>query len=214
MCIQTISWAAKVFLIIESGILHCAQFGEDGKSPYQELQHVSWPLTSPPKSSLWLTGRLLAGLFYLFVCRIQRCTLSVYTPSYITAAAAGCVCVCVNLLWDFACPQNKFPGQPMFKFPGNEAFRECWEFRTRVMVLAWPLEALLLLALLADLGELALVVLASATLLGLTPWVVLHPLHLLLPRLHQLVVALADFLFLAHRQTKFQLDWGTTTFKH
>ena len=62
---------------------------------------------------------------------------------------------------------------------------------------ALPLEALLLLPLLADLGELPLVVLARPALLGFPPRVVLHPLHLLLPGLHQLVVALADVLLLS-----------------
>lgn len=60
-----------------------------------------------------------------------------------------------------------------------------------------PLEAFLLLALLADLGELPLVVLPRPALLGLPSRVVLHPLHLLLPGLHQLVVALADVLLLS-----------------
>lgn len=59
-----------------------------------------------------------------------------------------------------------------------------------------PLEALLLLPLLSDLGELPLVVLPRPAVLGLAPGVVLHPLHLLLPRFHQLVVALADLLLL------------------
>lgn len=67
-----------------------------------------------------------------------------------------------------------------------------------------PLEALLLLPLLSDLGELPLVVLPSPAVLGLAPGVVLHPLHLLLPRFHQLVVALADLLLLC--------DVGNTSF--
>lgn len=62
-----------------------------------------------------------------------------------------------------------------------------------------PLKALLLLTLLADLRELALVVLPRAALLGFASWVVLHAFHLLFPGLHQLVVALADFLFLLGR---------------
>ena len=62
---------------------------------------------------------------------------------------------------------------------------------------ALPLEALLLLPLLADLRELPLVVLARPRLLGFPPRVVLHPLHFLLPGLHQLVVALADVLLLS-----------------
>ena len=67
---------------------------------------------------------------------------------------------------------------------------------------ALPLEALLLLPLLADLGELPLVVLPRPRLLGFPPRVVLHPLHLLLPGLHQLVVALADVLLLPTSATK------------
>lgn len=67
-----------------------------------------------------------------------------------------------------------------------------------------PLEALLLLPLLSDLGELPLVVLPRPAVLGLAPGVVLHPLHLLLPRFHQLVVALADLLLLC--------DVGKTSF--
>lgn len=61
-----------------------------------------------------------------------------------------------------------------------------------------PLEALLLLSLLSDLRELPLIVLPRPALLGLSPGVVLHSLHLLLPRFHQLVVALADLLLLCH----------------
>lgn len=61
-----------------------------------------------------------------------------------------------------------------------------------------PLEALLLLPLLSDLRKLPLIVLPRPALLGLSPGVVLHSLHLLLPRFHQLVVALADLLLLCH----------------
>lgn len=61
-----------------------------------------------------------------------------------------------------------------------------------------PLEALLLLPLLSDLRELPLIVLPCPALFGLSPGVVLHPLHLFLPRFHQLVVALTDLLLLQH----------------
>lgn len=61
-----------------------------------------------------------------------------------------------------------------------------------------PLETLLLLPLLSDLRELPLIVLPRPALLGLSPGVVLHSLHLLLPSFHQLVVALADLLLLCH----------------
>jgi len=59
-----------------------------------------------------------------------------------------------------------------------------------------PLHALLQLPLLADLRELLLVVLAHLELLGAPPRVVLDMIHLLLPGLHQLVVTLAELLFL------------------
>lgn len=59
-----------------------------------------------------------------------------------------------------------------------------------------PLHALLQLSLLADLWELFLVVLPHLALLGSAPRVVFDALHLLLPGLHQLVIALAKFLFL------------------
>lgn len=59
-----------------------------------------------------------------------------------------------------------------------------------------PLHALLQLSLLADLRELFLVVLAHLALLGPAPGVVLNAIHLLLPGLHQLVIALAELLFL------------------
>lgn len=66
-----------------------------------------------------------------------------------------------------------------------------------------PLHTLLQLPLLADLWELFLIVLSHLALLGSTPWVVFDALNFFLPRLHQLVVALAKFLFLkAHRQKK------------
>lgn len=60
-----------------------------------------------------------------------------------------------------------------------------------------PLETLLLLPLLAYLRKLPLVVFPCPALLGFAPGVVLHSLHLLLPSLHQLVVALTDLLFLS-----------------
>ena len=59
-----------------------------------------------------------------------------------------------------------------------------------------PLEAFLLLTLLADLGELPLVVLSRTAVLGFAAWVVFHAFHLLFPSLHQLVIPLADVLFL------------------
>lgn len=59
-----------------------------------------------------------------------------------------------------------------------------------------PLHALLQLALLADLRELLLVVFAHLALLGASPGVVLNALHLLLPGFHELVIALAELLFL------------------
>lgn len=65
-----------------------------------------------------------------------------------------------------------------------------------------PLKALLLLPLLAYLGELPLIVLPCAALLGLAARVVLHALHLLLPGLHQLIIALADLLFLRGTKAK------------
>lgn len=59
-----------------------------------------------------------------------------------------------------------------------------------------PLHALLQLPLLADLRELFLVVLSHLALLSPAPGVVLNALHLLLPGLHQMVIALAELLFL------------------
>lgn len=59
-----------------------------------------------------------------------------------------------------------------------------------------PLHALLQLSLLADLWELFLVVFSHLALLGSASWVVFDALHFLLPRFHQLVVALAKLLFL------------------
>lgn len=59
-----------------------------------------------------------------------------------------------------------------------------------------PLEAFLLLSLLADLGELPFIVLPCSALLGFASGVVLHSLHLLLPCFHQLVITLADLLLL------------------
>lgn len=64
----------------------------------------------------------------------------------------------------------------------------CW--------LVLPLEAFLLLSLLAYLWELPFIVLPGSALLGFASGVVLHSLYLLLPRLHQLVIALADLLLL------------------
>ena len=66
-------------------------------------------------------------------------------------------------------------------------------------VFSSPLHALLQLPLLADLGELLLVVLANLALLGPPPGIVLDALHLLLPGLHELVIALAELLFLGRR---------------
>lgn len=63
-----------------------------------------------------------------------------------------------------------------------------------------PLHALLQLSLLADLWELFLVVFSHLALLGSASWVVFDALHFLLPRFHQLVVALAKFLFLKPRR--------------
>lgn len=65
-----------------------------------------------------------------------------------------------------------------------------------------PLEALLLLSLLADLRKLPFIVLPCPALLGFASGVVLHSLDLLLPRFHQLVVALTDLLFLCAQQEK------------
>lgn len=65
--------------------------------------------------------------------------------------------------------------------------------------LSSPLHAFLQLPLLADLGELLLVVLAHLALLGPPPGIVLDALHLLLPGLHELVIALAELLFLGRR---------------
>lgn len=62
-----------------------------------------------------------------------------------------------------------------------------------------PLHAFLQLTLLANLGELFLVVLAHFALFRSAPRVVFDALHLLLPRLHQLVIALAEFLLLRCR---------------
>lgn len=62
-----------------------------------------------------------------------------------------------------------------------------------------PLHALLQLSLLANLRELLLVVLAHLALLGPPPGVVLDALHLLLPGLHELVIALAELLLLGER---------------
>ena len=73
---------------------------------------------------------------------------------------------------------------------------------TWCLLLCWkpavtsPLHALLQLSLLADLWELFLVVLPHLALLGSAPRVVFDALHLLLPGFHQLVIALAKFLFL------------------
>lgn len=65
-----------------------------------------------------------------------------------------------------------------------------------------PLHALLQLSLLADLWELFLVVFSHLALLGSASWVVFDALHFLLPRFHQLVVALAELLFLKARRKK------------
>lgn len=62
-----------------------------------------------------------------------------------------------------------------------------------------PLETLLLLSLLPDLRELPFVVLPRSGFLGFAPGVVLHTLHLFLPSFHQLVISLADLLFLSTR---------------
>lgn len=62
-----------------------------------------------------------------------------------------------------------------------------------------PLHALLQLPLLADLWELFLVVFSHLALLGSASRVVFDALHLLLPRFHQLVVALAKLLLLKPR---------------
>lgn len=70
-----------------------------------------------------------------------------------------------------------------------------------------PLHALLQLSLLADLWELFLVVFPHLALLGSASWVVFDALHFLLPRFHQLVVALAKLLFLKpERKKNPQLD--------
>ncbi len=71
-----------------------------------------------------------------------------------------------------------------------------------------PLEAFLLLSLLADLRELPFIVLPRSALLGFAPGVVLHSLHLLLPRFHQLVIALADLLFLRTQYRKCYIRSG------
>lgn len=63
-----------------------------------------------------------------------------------------------------------------------------------------PLHALLQLSLLADLWELFLVVLPHLALLGSAPRVVFDALDFLLPGFHQLVIALAKFLFLKHHR--------------
>lgn len=71
-----------------------------------------------------------------------------------------------------------------------------------------PLEALLLLPLLTYLGELPFIILPRPALLGFASGVVFHALHLLLPRLHQLVVALADLLFLCTQHGKCYIRSG------
>lgn len=58
------------------------------------------------------------------------------------------------------------------------------------------MKSLLLFALFSDFRELPLVVLPGPALLGFPPGVVLNPLQFLLPRIHELVVALADVLLL------------------
>lgn len=73
-----------------------------------------------------------------------------------------------------------------------------------------PLHALLQLSLLADLGELFLVVFSHLALLGSASWVVFDALYFLLPRFHQLVVALAKFLFLKPRRKKYTQPGDTS----
>lgn len=65
-----------------------------------------------------------------------------------------------------------------------------------------PLHALLQLSLLTDLWELFLVVLPHLALLGSPPRVVFYALHLLLPGFHQLIIALAKFLFLKQHKNR------------
>lgn len=65
-----------------------------------------------------------------------------------------------------------------------------------------PLESFLLLSLFPDFWELFLVVLPCFALLGFPAGIVFYPVHFLLPCLHQLIVTLADFLFLLNAKNK------------
>lgn len=77
-----------------------------------------------------------------------------------------------------------------------------------------PLEALLLFPLLADLRELSFVIFPCPALLSFASGIVLHALHLLLPSFHELVVALADLLFLRVKEQTTGSGLAVTQYPH
>lgn len=70
-----------------------------------------------------------------------------------------------------------------------------------------PLKPLLLLTLFADFWELLLVVLSGFALLSFPSWVIFYPVYFFFPGLHQLIITLANVLFL--KREKEHLDEGT-----